>query len=149
MIFTRLLILFIVVPLIELALLVKIGEIIGFWPTIALVVVTGIIGAGLAKTQGLRVFIKIRNELNAGRLPAAEMLDGLLILVGGLVLLTPGLLTDLLGFALMVPAVRAFLRKYLRKKFAGMVPGSQTGFYYRGGFGKAPPEFRDDFDIEE
>lgn len=149
MIFTRLLFLFIVVPLVELALLVKIGEIIGFWPTIGLVVVTGIIGASLAKAQGLRVFIKIRNELNAGRLPAAELLDGLLILVGGLVLLTPGLLTDLCGFALMVPAVRALLRKYLQKKFAGMVQGSQTGFYYRGGFGKAPPKFRDDFDIEE
>jgi len=146
--FSKLLLIFIAIPLIELALLVKIGEIIGFWPTIGLVIVTGVIGASLAKAQGFLIFNKIQGELRAGRLPASEMIDGLLILIGGIVLLTPGLLTDLTGFALMIPPVRAVLKKWLRKKFGHMIETGRSQFFYSG-FGNQPPEFRDDYRIEE
>lgn len=115
--FAKLLALFICVPLIELMLLIQIGEWIGLWPTIALVVVTGFLGASLARQQGFKVWTRIQTELNAGRMPAADVLDGLLILIGGIVLLTPGLLTDLCGFALMVPGVRRRVRAEVEKRF--------------------------------
>ena len=97
--FVRLLILFTVVPLIELALLIKLGNLIGLWPTISIVIVTGVLGAALARNQGMRTVGAIRAELAQGRAPTESLLNGLLILVGGVVLLTPGLLTDLLGFS--------------------------------------------------
>lgn len=115
--FFRLLALFIFVPLIELYLLFRIGGKIGAVPTIGLVVVTGFIGAWLARQQGFKVWTRIQSELNAGRMPAGELIDGFLVLIGGIVLLTPGLLTDLCGFALMIPAVRASLKMHLEKRF--------------------------------
>ena len=115
--FARLLVLFIAIPLIELALLIQIGEWAGIGPTVALVIVTGILGAHLARQQGFKVWAKIQRELQSGKIPASDLVDGLLILIGGIVLLTPGLLTDLCGFALMVPAVRRFLKSRLNRRF--------------------------------
>jgi UPF0716 protein FxsA len=115
--FARLLALFICVPLIELMLLIQLGQWVGLGPTIALVVVTGFLGATLARQQGFRVWTKIQMELQAGRMPASDMIDGLLILIGGIVLLTPGLLTDFCGFALMIPQVRRWLKSRLEKRF--------------------------------
>ena len=121
--FGRLLLLFILVPLIELALLVYVGRFVGLWPTIALVVVTGFIGATLARQQGFRVWAKIQTEMQAGRMPASDLVDGLLILIGGIVLLTPGLLTDVFGFTLMVPAVRNVVKGKLEQRFKVMATG--------------------------
>jgi UPF0716 protein FxsA len=115
--FAKLVALFILVPLIEVLLLIKIGEWVGFGPTILLVVVTGFIGASLARQQGFKVWSRIQTELQAGRMPAADVIDGLLILIGGIVLLTPGLLTDLCGFALMIPPVRRWIRILLERRF--------------------------------
>lgn len=122
----RLLLLFIGVPLLEMAILIKLGEMIGFWPTIGLVVVTGIIGAFLARMQGLLTLTRIQRELAEGRVPASEMLDGLLILIGGAVLLTPGLLTDLFGFSLLLPVVRRWLKSWIRRKFSTIVDSRST-----------------------
>lgn len=113
--FLRLLALFILLPLAELALLIQVGQWIGVAWTIALVAGTGLLGATLARRQGLRAWIAIHRELAEGRMPASTLVDGLLILVGGIVLLTPGILTDLCGFALLVP----FSRRALRRYFAG------------------------------
>lgn len=115
--FFRLLALFICVPLIELYLLFWIGGRIGPVPTIGLVVVTGFLGASLARQQGFKVWRRIQSELNSGQMPAGELIDGFLVLIGGIVLLTPGLLTDLCGFALMIPAVRAAMKTRLEKRF--------------------------------
>jgi len=115
--FLRLAALFICVPLIELYLLFQIGARIGPAPTIGLVVITGFIGASLARQQGFMVLRRIRNELNAGQMPTGELIDGVLVLIGGIVLLTPGMLTDLCGFALMIPQVRASLKTRLEKRF--------------------------------
>jgi len=115
--FLRLLTLFICIPLVELYLLVLMGSRVGPVPTIGLVVVTGVLGASLARRQGFEVWRRIQSELNAGKMPGAELIDGLLVLIGGIVLLTPGLLTDLCGFALMVPSIRAFVRTRLQRKF--------------------------------
>lgn len=106
----RLLLLFVVVPLIELALLIEIGQLVGLLPTIALVVLTGIGGAALARAEGLRTLWSLRSALEAGRLPGRELMDGAAILVGGALLLTPGLLTDLVGFSLLLPPTRRWIQ---------------------------------------
>jgi UPF0716 protein FxsA len=115
--FIRLLALFILLPLVELAILIQVGQWIGVLWTLALVVATGFLGAALARRHGVKAWIAIRDELRAGRMPAAALADGLLILIGGIVLLTPGLLTDLFGFAMLVPASRNAFKKALSRRF--------------------------------
>ncbi len=114
--FIRLLLLFTVVPLIELFLLLVIGRLIGAIATIALVIVTGVVGAWLAKSQGLRIWSRVRSELQSGHLPAEALLDGLLIFIAGAVLLTPGILTDLMGFVLLTPAGRRAVRQAVAQR---------------------------------
>ena len=114
--FARLLILFIAVPLVELALLIKLGNAIGLWPTIFIVIATGVLGAALARSQGTRVISAIRAEVAEGRPPTESLLNGLMVLAGGVVLLTPGLLTDLLGFSLLIPFTRNWFRRKLSSR---------------------------------
>lgn len=116
MTFFRLLLLFTAVPLLELALLLWIGRHLGVAATILLVLGTGVLGAWLARSEGLRALYRVREEMAGGRLPAEALLDGLLILVAGAVLLTPGLLTDLAGFALLLPAGRRVVRRALAER---------------------------------
>jgi UPF0716 protein FxsA len=116
-VFLRLLLLFTVVPFIELVLLIEIGRRVGFPATLALIVVTGVVGAWLARLQGLRTLAEVQREVRAGHLPGASLVDGLLILVAGAVLLTPGVLTDVCGFVLLVPASRRLVREALRRRF--------------------------------
>lgn len=111
----KLLLLFILVPLVELALLVYVGTLIGPWYTILIVVVTGIVGAVLAKRQGTAIVNRIRDSLERGMLPSDELLAGALVLVGGLVLLTPGIITDILGFTLLIPGTRRAAAGWLRR----------------------------------
>lgn len=130
--FPRLLLLFISVPLIEVLILIKLGSLFGFWPTIFLVIGTGILGAYLAKLYGLTVWQKIQQDLNAGLMPADKLVDGLLILIGGIVLLTPGLLTDILGFMLLIPFTRNFFKQFVKTKFKKMSEGQTTNIYWKG-----------------
>lgn len=113
----NLLILFTVVPIVELALLIQIGKVIDVGPTIALILLTGILGAALARHEGLRTLRQIQNELNAGRMPGRQLVDALMILLAGVLLITPGVLTDGVGFALLLPPVRALMRRWLEKRF--------------------------------
>ena len=125
--FLRLLLLFTFVPLVELYLLIRIGRVIGVVPTIAIVVVTGALGAALARHQGLGVLRRLQEDLVAGRPPTGALVDGLLILVAGAMLLTPGLITDAVGFLLLVPAGRKVVRKAvsaaLERRFVVRDPG--------------------------
>jgi UPF0716 protein FxsA len=105
----RLLLLFTTVPLVELALLLWIGARIGVLPTVALILGTGVAGASLARLQGLATWRRFQAALAAGRLPGSELLEGLLILVAGALLLTPGILTDAAGFLLLVPPARRWI----------------------------------------
>lgn len=113
----RLLLLFTIVPLVELALLIEIGKVIDVGPTIALVVVTGVVGAALARHEGLRTFRSIQSDLTAGRLPGDRLIDALLILVAGVLLVTPGIITDGIGFLLLLPPARAVVRSHLKSRF--------------------------------
>ncbi len=109
----RLLLLFILVPLVELALLLWMAQYTGWLFTLALVIVTGAVGASLARREGLRCLLRAQEQLERGEIPADSLLDGLLILVAGAVLITPGVLTDAAGFALLIPPIRRVVRRYL------------------------------------
>jgi len=110
----RLFLVFSIVPIIEIWLLIKVGRVIGPLPTVAALLVISMAGAWLARSQGLRVVVAIRDELAAGRVPAAHFLDGAFILAGGILLLTPGFFTDFLGLLLLIPVSRTFLKGWLR-----------------------------------
>lgn len=121
----RLLLLFTTVPLVELALLLWIGARIGVLPTVVLILVTGVAGAALARHQGLAAWRRFQRALAEGRLPGREVVEGLLILVAGAVLLTPGVLTDAAGFLLLVPPARRWIvrRAEARLRTRGVVAG--------------------------
>ncbi len=108
--------LFIGVPLLELVLLIQLGEWIGLWPTLGIVVLTGVAGATLARMEGMRTVWSFRGELARGMLPSQAIFDGLAILVGGALLLTPGLLTDVVGFSLLLPPPRRWIQGRIRKR---------------------------------
>jgi UPF0716 protein FxsA len=111
---SRLLLLFVVVPAVELVLLIEIGQRIGTLPTLGLIVVTGALGAYLARRQGVGVLRRMRQETAAGRLPAAPVMDGIIILIAAALLVTPGILTDAFGFFCLIPPCRELLKRYLK-----------------------------------
>ena len=119
----HLLVLFIAVPVVELALLIEIGQRVGTVGTIGLIMGTGIVGAALARQQGISTLARLRADLDAGRWPAEPIVDGVLILVAAAVLITPGVLTDLAGFLCLVPACRQLLKRYLHQRFEGTTHG--------------------------
>lgn len=121
----RLALLFIVVPVLELVILIRLGQYVGLWPTVALVLGTGFVGAALARLEGMRLFLQFQRELAAGRMPTQAMLDGLSVMVGGAFLLTPGVLTDLAGLALLFPPTRRWIqRRVLKRIERGMAEGT-------------------------
>ncbi|MBI3267915.1 MAG: FxsA family protein [Planctomycetes bacterium] len=107
--------LFTLVPMLELALLLELGGRVGVLPTVAFVAGAGMLGAWLARRQGVRAVQTVRLEMAAGRMPTDALLDGLLVLVGAVLLITPGVLTDALGLALLLPPVRRGIRRLLKK----------------------------------
>ena len=111
----RLFLIFAVVPVLELYVLIKVGKVIGALDTVLLLLAVSFAGAWLVRRQGFGIMSRIQNELASGRAPAAELLDGFLVLVGGILLLTPGFLTDILGLVFLVPAGRFYLKKFLRR----------------------------------
>ncbi len=105
------------IPLIEIYLLIKIGSHLGAFNTVLIVILTALLGAWLARLEGGKTMTKVRESLNRGELPAEEMLDAMLIFVAGIVLLTPGFVTDLAGLGILVPQIRNGFKRWLRKKF--------------------------------
>ncbi|WP_319559493.1 FxsA family protein [Marispirochaeta sp.] len=126
--FIRLLPFFTLLPIIELYLLIKIGSWIGAGMAILLVLGTGILGAALARQQGFKVWMKIRHTMQQGIFPADDMIDGLLIFGAGLVLITPGVITDVIGFLLLIPVSRVFFRNLLKTRFSGMIQRGDSDF---------------------
>jgi UPF0716 protein FxsA len=111
---------FTLIPMVELYLLIKLGTLIGGFNTIVLVILTGFAGAWLARMEGMHTMLKVRMNLQQGIMPAEELLDGMIILIAGLVLITPGLITDVLGLMMLWPVTRNRFKRFLRKKFDEM-----------------------------
>jgi UPF0716 protein FxsA len=116
-----LILVFTAIPIIELALLLRIGERIGTVNTIAVVIITGILGAYLARSQGLMVVKKIKQDISLGIMPGDKLLEGALIFVGGIVLLTPGFLTDFAGFLLLIPFTRNLIKQRLKSRIRARI----------------------------
>ncbi len=116
-----LLLLFVALPAVELALLIEIGSRLGTPATIALIILTGMGGASLARWQGLGVIGRMQSELAQGELPAGSLVDGVIILIASALLVTPGVLTDVFGFLCLVPAFRSVLKKIAQRRLESMV----------------------------
>lgn len=114
---------FVVVPLVELYVLIQVGSAIGALNTIALLLIMGALGGWLMKREGLSAIRRVQTQLQSGRVPTTEVVDGFLILFGGALMLTPGFLSDALGLALLVPPVRARVRKALARRLRARVVG--------------------------
>lgn len=117
----RLILLFLFTPAVELALLIQVDQLIGFWATIALIIVTGVVGSHLARREGLSTWGRLNHRLQAGDLPGKELADGVIILVAGALLITPGILTDVIGFSGLIPVTRTRFRNVLMRWFQGKV----------------------------
>lgn len=138
--FSRLLLLFLTVPIIELFALIWVGERIGLLPTLGLIATTAIVGSWLAKREGLATFYRVQSQLSSGEIPGDALMDGLVILVSGVLLLTPGILTDLVGFVGLIPVTRKHIGNALRKRFAASVRRSgPVQFQMFGNAPSAPP----------
>ena len=143
----RLFLLFIVLPAAELALLIEIGRHLGTLATLALIVVTGALGAGLARQQGLRVLEQVQGELAAGRLPAGPMLDGLLILLAAAVLVTPGVITDAFGFLCLTPGFRSLVKGDILRRLERAVAEQRLHLHVFDGHPQAGPDLSPIIDV--
>ncbi len=125
--------LFTLMPLLELWLLFQLSGVFGFWTTIAVVLLTGFVGAWLAKMQGWLTMFRIRSELAEGKLPAEAMGDGVMLLVAGVLLITPGVITDVVGLSLLLPPVRVVVRKILKAWLARHVKIETNASFWTDG----------------
>jgi UPF0716 protein FxsA len=121
-----LVLLFIVVPIAELAVIIQVGEAIGVWWTIALLIADSVLGSLLMRHQGRAAWRRFTTSLQSGRVPAREVLDGALVLFGGAMLLTPGFLSDILGALLLLPPTRAVIRGLLVRRYGKRLVVSMT-----------------------
>lgn len=128
-----LIILFIAIPILEIYLLISIGSAIGVNLTLGIIILTGIIGSWLVRKQGLKTLQLINKDLAEGKLPADRIISGLLILVGGVLLITPGIFTDFVGFMLMVPGNRRILIKVIKEKFQTGIENNSSNFFFFNG----------------
>ena len=131
--------LFIAVPIVEIALFIKVGGFLGVWPTICIIILTAVLGTTLVKQQGLAVIQQIKNEVIKLNDPTEAIAHGALILISGVLLLTPGFFTDFIGFILMIPKVRTAIYFRIRSRF------ELKGFSYKTGKNKHGEA--DDFDV--
>jgi UPF0716 protein FxsA len=160
-VFPILLLLFICVPVIEIGLFIQVGGFFGFWPTMGLVLLTAFVGASLVRSQGLQTLMSVQSRLQQGELPAQQIVEGVMLAVSGVLLLTPGFMTDALGMIVLLPAPRAALAKQLmaRVKVSSLSGSSFQGgsFHsggfqggdFQGGFGQNPFEQQDPFNTRQ
>lgn len=135
--------LFIVVPAVELALLIQVGTMVGVLPTFGLIVLTGVVGAALAREQGFGILTDIQRRTQRGEMPTESLVDGAIVLFAGALLLTPGLITDAIGFACLVPFTRKLIKSQMKKALArGMESGRIQVVEFRQGPGVPRPPRR-------
>ncbi|MDQ2084823.1 FxsA family protein [Herbivorax sp. ANBcel31] len=128
---TKLILLFTVIPVLELYVLIKITSMTSILSTIGIIVFSGIIGAYLAKSEGRIVIRRIKLDINSGRLPGDELINGLCVLIGGALLLTPGVITDILGFSLIIPGTRGLYRKIIKTKLYNLIQAGDVKVRYK------------------
>jgi len=135
--FPLILVLFVVVPIVELYVIVQVAGGIGVLQTLGLLVVVSIVGAWLVKAEGLGLIRRVQLKLASGEMPGKELVDGALILFAGALMLTPGFVTDTFGLVLLLPPTRAVVRMFLMKRFAGIADTKAQSMGFGSGFGSA------------
>jgi UPF0716 protein FxsA len=133
-VFRILLLAFLIVPIAELYVIIQIGSLIGGWETIGLLILDSVIGAWLVRREGFSILAKVQTSLARGELPTNPLIDGLLVLVAGALMLTPGFITDGVGLLLLLPPTRAVVRTGLKRRFAGRITVAGSGPFGRTGF---------------
>lgn len=131
MMFRILLVLFIVVPAIELWGLISVGKVIGPWNTVALVILTGAVGAWLAKQQGLQVLRTVQFQLSRGQMPTETLMDGALVLAGGVMLMSPGFFSDVIGLLFLIPYTRLIVHHLLKRWLWSMISSGRIQMFFR------------------
>jgi UPF0716 protein FxsA len=132
-VFPKLLTLFIIFPLVELYVILEVGSVFGALPTVLLVVLTAVAGAFFTKLEGLRTLRRMQQQIMVGQMPTEELIDSVLICVAGLLLLTPGFLTDAFGFWILIPPTRHVFKCWLRSWFDQYLSRRTTGTIRFGG----------------
>ena len=135
--------LFVVLPFVELYLLLKLAGAMGAEAALLVIIITGILAGILARSQGLAVFRRLRHDLQHGKLPADALFDGALVLVGGVLLLTPGMITDTVGFVLLIPPTRKLIKKAIKERIKAHITIAGPGRQYTD----AHFEVKDDQDL--
>ena len=148
--FKILFLLFLVVPIVEIAMLIQISEVIGGWETIAIVILTAYFGAKLVKQQGLQAVQSIQEKLAQGQIPSKELFTGICVLISGVLLVTPGIMTDIIGFLLLTPVFRDQLAAHLKERFhTNIQSGQQSMFtfhqFHGNDFGDNPQQNSNEF----
>ena len=146
----KLLLLFTLIPIAEISLLIPLHSLVGDWPTFGIICVTAILGTILTKWQGGAAFGRIKEAISEGRLPGEEIIDGVLVLLAGATLITPGVLTDTVGLLLLLPTLRAPITRYAKKRIMSWIDGKSTS----AGVGprpqhEAPPRNTDPLPLDE
>ncbi|MCP4321843.1 MAG: FxsA family protein [Psychromonas sp.] len=141
--FARLFILFTAVSLLEIFVLVNVGSFLGAWPTIALVIVTAFIGSALVRSQGLQLVQKLQQRMASGEMPGQQLIEGIMLIITGVLLVTPGFVTDLCGLLLLQPSIRAGIAKTIlaNVKFA---PTAMSGGFSQSHSGFSKPNIDND-----
>ena len=142
-----------IVPIVEIAAFILVGDLIGLWPTLGLVVTSAVLGAVLLRRQGLSALRRIQAEVAGGRMPGRDLVHGMMILAAGILLLTPGLVTDVVGYLLFIPAVRDGLWRFFGRRFAAAGGAARPGGQRPqggggGGAGKGKRPMPDVVDLE-
>ncbi|MEE9310668.1 MAG: FxsA family protein [Cocleimonas sp.] len=137
-------VLFLVIPILEIYFLIKVSDIIDIFPTIILVILTAVIGAGLLRQQGISTLARLQQNMGQGKLPAQELIEGVLLAVGGALLMTPGFITDTIGFLCLIPFTRKLIAKNIMKRSADKmkagVNAQMGGFTYESNTDRTPQD---------
>lgn len=120
---------FIIIPIIEITILINVGEMIGAWYTVGLVLLSAFIGVNMLRYQGLSTLTRAQSKMNAGEIPATEMVEGIILAVGGALLITPGFVTDFFGFCCLIPFTRRLFVGSVAKHFSVVSQGKKQAFY--------------------
>ncbi|MBZ4679572.1 MAG: hypothetical protein JG763_2201 [Shewanella sp.] len=128
--FLIMLIIFVLIPVVELSVLIRVGEVLGSWNTVALVILTAVVGVSLVRSQGLSTLMSVQKKLAVGEAPGQEIVEGMMLAMAGILLLIPGFVTDLIGLILLTPITRAPLARYFYQRMQLKVV---TGAQFRAG----------------
>lgn len=134
---SKLILLFILVPFVELFLLIEMGQLVGTLPTLGLIIFTGVVGAYLARRQGLQVLRRLQSDIQSGGLPAEAIFDGAFILVAAILLMTPGVLSDTLGLACLFPPTRQLMKRFIWSRIERSLRDGRLFVAYPG---QQPPD---------